>query len=163
MQNLEQLNDDAGLARDLAAASEGKYLGSLSTVEEVLRAYLADILLGRADHIAGKITQEGFQVRVIAKAKWVQDVIYGRVEGYSKARWSGPTLIGVWLVNSCQIGGDINDAVERLMGRLFREFVENYVAFESDQLSEYMLQVSTDYLVEFYSHVLCMLQPPPGE
>lgn len=163
MPTLNHLNDDFGLARDMAAAADGEYLGSYSTVETVIRAYLGEILAARADQIAGKTKDEGFRERVIKRAKWVQDVIYGRVEGYTKARWSGMNLIGTWLTNACGMGGENDDAVVRLMGRCFREFAEAYGAYETDKITEDAFRTAADGIIEFYTHILMMMKPPAAE
>lgn len=127
------------------------YLGTPSVVEGVIREYLGDLKDLRIRQL-----EDGSDTVPAMKdlARRFQAVFYGEDDRYLPYAWNRPNLLGRALVDVCGIGGEVDDAVARLAGRIARDFFRISIDFENDQIDEGELQEKLDALVSLFTKVL---------
>lgn len=155
--SLQSLNDDTALLR-----SDGSkpLLNHLDTVDAIMRDY-AVLVMAATDEVAqGKINGDQLVGKLQAEAKRLEGIFYGRDTSYAVERWNSPEQLGKYIVEKVGIGGDPETAVERLLAAFANELVPEVSSYHQGQMSEEMLQVTAEELIERYRHYLMGMALP---
>lgn len=137
---------DTGLTDQVPGADELS-ASSWETVEAELRTFLGAVATKRALVLEGKLTEPAFRAWAQEQGYRMQRVLYGQEPGYKATPWNSPDHLGRFLVEQVEIGGSRDDAVFRMMGRLFKTFAEQLSRYEQDEISLAVLGANADELI----------------
>ena len=126
------------------------FLGSPVVVDRLLRDVLHKVTEMRgASLVSGADPQPGLR-QICAD---LQTVFYGADSRYQASSWNSPEHLGRMLVEQHGIGGDVTDAVARVILRMIRDFVIDLRGYEEDRLTEAQAQASTDALLLKFTRI----------
>ena len=148
---MNKLPDTQELLRT-GLSTEKPYLGTFSVVEDRVRALLAAVADLRGKQLAGKGVD--MKEEIAALCADFQRTFYGKNPDYLGSAWNREDQLGAALVNDAGIGGDTDDAVERLAIKIISDFLGVYVPFEQEEIDDEQFQFGMNGTVEFYTHVL---------
>lgn len=125
------------------------YLGTPSVVDGILRAYLHKLAQLRASQL-----QTGAQLEdgLLKAATDLQITLYGGDDKYLPSTWNTERLLGRFLVERCQMGGETADAVKRAAIRLASDFYD-IIADVEDGGAEEAAKARIDTLVQTWYRV----------
>jgi len=127
------------------------YLGTPSVVEKIIRHALERVIVIRREQIEGKNVEAHKAVDNLAKM--LQEVFYGKTDGFIPSAWHRPSSLGVALVERAKIGGKVDDAAYRLALRMMKEFLTAYAKFEVDEMEDADFDAEVQRIVTFYTKI----------
>lgn len=130
------------------------YLLAPSVVDGVLRDFMAKVMALREEFLQDESIDVTAQVG--AMCKQLQATFYGKESTYlSSLSWNRPEQLGRYLCETLEMGGDPEDAVQRLGQRIVSELMDAYLPYEADEMTDEQFTANVDFLAEMYVHALC--------
>lgn len=153
--------DSDGLLRQGLGSDDRPYLGTLNVVDGLVRGFLTSINDARREQIEGG---QADPVAVMqAEAQRLQGIFYGRDPAYRAGPWHRPGMLGRQLVVQSEMGGDEDDAVERLLIHTGRQFAEALGAFERDEIDDETFKFRLEVAIEPAVYALAGIPYPDEE
>jgi len=164
MNRLSDLNDDRALL-DITPSGDATSLTQPSVVDGILRTYTKHLLDTAGAVQAGTMLQPQAVEAMKAEAKRMQAIFYGQNPAFKgQPWWNKPEALGAFLCGSAGLGGDPDDAVERLMRTFWNELAPNLSAYMNDEMDEDLfLEGVVGELLERYRAYLMGLPYSPDD
>lgn len=156
--SLQSLNDDSWL---LGTVNPDKpSLLQMDTVDGVLRQFTLFVMEAVDDVAAGKLSKDDLPTKLEAEAKRLQSCFYSETKDYDGNMWDTPAQLGKYLVETIKLGGEVDDAVERLFRAFCHELVPVISSYHEGKDSSDNLQMVAEELIERYRYFLLGIPLP---
>lgn len=156
--SLQSMNDDSWL---LGTVDPNKpSLANTDAVDGVLRQFTVFVMDAVDEVAGGKLSRDALPDKLEAEAKRLQEAFYSRSKDFDGNMWNTPTQLGKYLVDTVKLGGESDDAVERLFRAFCHELVPALTAYHKGELSDENLKMVADELIERYRYFLLGIPLP---